>query len=1629
MYMSKRVRGSVSVLLCLVLLPMITYSTMIIDATRLQSVRSNIAGAGELTLNAIMSEYNTMLEEMYGLFANTSLMDSKDPKKKNEQIARALQSYFQQTVEDRFLPEIGRDGEYVQNTINGLVDKGLHATTHADEDELTDFLKLQLQSFSADPVTGSALANPNTMKRQIMEYMKFRGPVSIVSTIFGKLDYLKDSGNQADACDNKIEYTKKLGELQDPCLAAYEAIESEYNMGAMLINELVGQGITKTTDDHLKELIEDSKKQYEMASVFYMMDVQSPFNNTKFIQYPYENDPGNFLDYGRIGRTKFEGQIADKNIAHESNGCPYIKYTVDDYDDRLGAGEDGFDAKVWKHLDAMEQIVNDIRATGKYGNVGTNYTDQQFEQNVDTIHTNLTQPGRSLEPDGKTGNLAVYSSTGKAKDLISANRLSDSSSNHLHWFRIDGDNADLMKPFNLSTLPSETDSFDTQLSRAKWIYQIQLDIENKYKAEIADYAFEHMKLKAQYTRMNEIWEDLQRIMREEFAGRMSEKEQKLEEAKAHNRAEKKREEDFNPLHDRWAEKTQEEWHLIWEEDYKAWLANPDRDPKDKPQEFFEPVLDPPLDYWDETPIDYLQEWNTFCNWFDTNGSNRLNEMDKHRAALKQITWAMDCYAGNVNQFLTKATQHNRDYYLKYAGHYNESGYSGIAGAVMTLKMMSDGLHTANSKLQEILDIINTDKPDDKSLKTRQREWHDSITGENGMKGVNSDSTKAAMLSDYQTLADQFDENEVKDLKAIIAGDGGDDKGLIGQVDSMMKDLTDIKFLGVNLFTLQSAAKAFADTARQELEDKMKEHCNDFFNIGKSEIVKDLNEKAWQKILGDEVLPVYPSMEKFEDNDAFKKEQSAFSLKDSDANYVTKMAEKIVKDHYDDSSLYENGTTNYKKEISHFRVIDGILDSVGYAYTKEDKDKINLTQLNAEGSSALDEKEKFMITLYAEAKAAEEAKKHENEKPKETDDKKAPEDNLKDASKKQIDESKKDPTDSRDPKKLAHEEYGSLMEDIEKYCDQNKKNQPKEAPDIGNADPKEKNDGGGLKKAKQLLSDLATIGETAVENMYLEEYFTEMFTCRTDNQMLNSLTKDSDKKVLPVIMLNGYHNEAALKISPDKHLLNTETEWYGKEIEYLLWGKSDLNKNLTCTDAMIFAIRFALNAIYCFTAPDIQSYALELATAIAGWTVVGVPIVQVCITILIALAESGYDLYLLHDGRDVPIYKNQATFVCSPQGMLKKVATAAVEKLTDEVLESAAQSIEEKLDEKIDEYIKEGADWANSKVSDLSGKLESVVDDFGEAQIDAVISAVKKQFVTPVLNKVIPLGSLVDLSQKYGSIDTDQLVEDAVEEAMTVVKDNIKNHMEDGIAKRICEELISSYYNDVVKGIKDTLKDYFKKMKLPDFKDYDLEGALRSKLDDAIKPLKTTIRNEVKKAKEYITDQINQHADDAADTIKGLMHDKLEEATAQLCGKAHETSQKILNEIPEGKNLDTDAGSNITLNYKEYCKIFMLMFLSFGNQDAMLQRAGVLITCNMRHAVQKDGSGAIVQIGQETMKDFHIINANTVFSVNAQVDMVTLFPWPVKDVQDETSAETGLQLDLQSIRSSRMSINYCGINGY
>lgn len=1797
MQMSKRVKGSISVLLTMILLPMMTYATMIIDASRLQLVRNNIAGAGDLALNAIMSEYNIMLEEMYGLFANTT---------SEEELQDVLKAYFQQTIEGRFLPQLRNDHAMVQDTVNKMLDLAMNKNGYTREG-ITDFLALQLQDFSASAVTGSALANPAAMRRQITEYMKYRGPVSIGSTLLGKLDFLKDSGQQVDACDAKVTYAESLSGLHDPCMEAYRSITGEYNNGALLMNELIGQGLVgkKFDESHSTngnrlaldkkqkdpestgKVYTDAKLEYQYATAFALMNARSPFarNNPNINQSIHIDG----VDY----------QVCNgKSDSHEHhNYDSYLEEEQDAY--KLINGENVQES--YQPTDDIQENINRLNALIKKAGTDCGYNNDHarlvmksgnLNVNIGYLDTNSQQRSAGKFDLYRKNTFSVDSGVNKEtrdnvtyhypnykRMLLSGKENSDNYYYNIKSFidmnKSDTDN-DKIKNNELKK-EDVAYQFETQYENSMKVLEAQQELVGPLKNGI-QYVAKHQAIFSEIqSAYQAIWNKLKDQLLEQYNdkcdARRKEKEEELQKAreqwvyssintismdpngkgwKAFVEYENEGEEDEKVF---WKEGYIPQWandgDYGWEEgaayeefsryldDIKALVYAAEYDVPEICNRAGEVVSLAELERkkealetekntltWDEkeeikklerqieafieeriydvmvasgdlpencqkkaaylTPDEEKTFWkevldnchiavdeNNQMKYYDEkhespiyDGMNQINNLEYAQVAMEEIQSFFNggqsgysSYKDLINEYITRLKNHNQDYFGRFEDIHIKLGSSAYMGVALTLHEMKKGLETAENELNEIYTLIV------ENIEPQQTKWKQSIDG------IESDSTRASMTSDYNSMISQINKDEVAALRDLV-------HKLKEQIQIWIDTIDSCSYLGEKLVTIGSDAESkgkklcHADNKifLDNVEASMKEHfnCDIIVADDDTDIVVQTSCTAIRDKMKAEdpfvLIPKYnDSQNPDKDNDT---EKINTLLKDhgyiKDNGELTKEIKEIAaewinnKTSDDKAALNDENKFNISEkfnEFTRYTILDGLKDLVDdnqiSAPTGADKEKADIEDINlkyqlkgAKGMGELiDPDEVFMITLYSEAKAEETAANADTDVEAAG---KSSSDSIQAIANAKSEGADADPEEKAADKELNKEDFGTIMTNIQEYCEAAEdeytemnldgKVEIKTGEIKTGKEASKSKAGGGLKEAKKILNEFTDIGTTIVENVYLEEYFTEMFTCRTDNQRLNSLTKKEDANTLPVILLNGYGNEA----SGASKQLNEYTEWYGKEIEYLLWGNDTLNSNLAATDATIFAIRFALNAIYAFTAPEIIQYVNSVATALAGWTVIGVPIIAACLTIALAIAESGYDIYLLHDGQDVPIYKDRTTFACSPVNALKNILETAATEIAEGVIENAAQSIEDKLDDAVDGLATKFGDLANKKISDCAGDMEDFVNKFGNDQVEAIRSAIRKQFFAPIQNQLIQIGSLMDINEKYEKLEVDSLLDGLIDQTLQEIKTNVSNTIaSDSVVYQVCDEIFTNYFNDFKAEIVGVINNYFANgannltdiLQAPVNEAANQVESLEAKFNAVVDKYVTKIDEQ----KHFITDKIgavkdsiNQavkaKTDEAATSIKSFMHEQITVGTQKLTGMVGtvvdeakaQTATSLKKEDVKGP--DTGLASRVTLNYKEYCKILMLIIVNVSS-ETVLQRAGVLITANMRHPEH------------EQTVDFNLTSANTLFSVNANVNMMTLFPWPVKDVIDEANPDSGIQLDLTHLQSKMMTLSYCGVNGY
>jgi len=188
----KDTKGAVTVFITLLLIPAILVSGTAVDLARMHTARSIVQDANQLAANSVLTQYNALLKDLYGLFG----VAEDDPI-----LGRLLDDYIEVSI----FGDSGHDRSFGTLQIFYGSNVSLEELAFAD---------------------GKDLRNEDVLRRQIEEYMKFRGPVVIVQDILealgsnGSNTYKEDTG----VIEDKLEIENAIAELYEKYKELYDAI-------------------------------------------------------------------------------------------------------------------------------------------------------------------------------------------------------------------------------------------------------------------------------------------------------------------------------------------------------------------------------------------------------------------------------------------------------------------------------------------------------------------------------------------------------------------------------------------------------------------------------------------------------------------------------------------------------------------------------------------------------------------------------------------------------------------------------------------------------------------------------------------------------------------------------------------------------------------------------------------------------------------------------------------------------------------------------------------------------------------------------------------------------------------------------------------------------------------------------------------------------------------------------------------------------------------------------------------------------------------------------------------------------------------------------------------------------------
>ncbi|MBQ1370421.1 MAG: Tad domain-containing protein, partial [Clostridia bacterium] len=191
------VRGSISLFLVLILMPLFSGTYLAIDAGRASAARSRLESALNLTGNAALNDYDEALKDWYGLFAMA---------KSQEAYERELTAVFSGTID---AGETTGDGSF------------------------DNYINTGTKDFSVSFPSDASLARPAVLERTVTGYMKYRGPYRFargVSQRIGAFQHIREASDalskSQDYYDDLSGVSKQLTKLADALPAEAEGFDA-----------------------------------------------------------------------------------------------------------------------------------------------------------------------------------------------------------------------------------------------------------------------------------------------------------------------------------------------------------------------------------------------------------------------------------------------------------------------------------------------------------------------------------------------------------------------------------------------------------------------------------------------------------------------------------------------------------------------------------------------------------------------------------------------------------------------------------------------------------------------------------------------------------------------------------------------------------------------------------------------------------------------------------------------------------------------------------------------------------------------------------------------------------------------------------------------------------------------------------------------------------------------------------------------------------------------------------------------------------------------------------------------------------------------------------------------------------
>jgi hypothetical protein len=255
--MSKRTQGVITIFLIIIMIPMMTLGVVLIDGARVRSAKMIVQEAADIAAMSVLSDYNTLLKDEFGLFA---INDSSSAQSKFSSYLKAsLNAYG------------GADVDSYSGMVQNLLQRSVFGGGDYVDKDFMNLYNFDVKNSNVEMLYN--LAHWDVLESQVVQYAKFRGIIPIMRrlSVLSKAGQLKGEIEESEAALNamseKIDIDEDYATRVESSVHKVETGVGEYNDAMSDLTTAESEYKTALTD-YLRDLEDDGEASSSKADKY-----------------------------------------------------------------------------------------------------------------------------------------------------------------------------------------------------------------------------------------------------------------------------------------------------------------------------------------------------------------------------------------------------------------------------------------------------------------------------------------------------------------------------------------------------------------------------------------------------------------------------------------------------------------------------------------------------------------------------------------------------------------------------------------------------------------------------------------------------------------------------------------------------------------------------------------------------------------------------------------------------------------------------------------------------------------------------------------------------------------------------------------------------------------------------------------------------------------------------------------------------------------------------------------------------------------------------------------------------------------------------------------------------------------